>query len=140
MHEKTTYDLAGQVIGCAMTVHRELGPGFAESVYQNALALEMGDAGISFSQFEKLCVFYHGRPVGDFEADMIAGNQDLIIELKAVETMVPAHEVQLVNYLAATRIETGLLLNFGSASLQFKKKFLTYRASNRSPSPPALQS
>ena len=79
MDEKMTYDLAGQVIGCAMTVHRELGPGFAESVYQNALALEMGAAGLAFGQFEQLCVFHPHRPVADFVQDLIAGERGSII-------------------------------------------------------------
>ena len=140
MDGKQTYDLAGRVIGCAMEVHSEFGPGFAESVYQNALALELADAGIEFLQSEKLCVFYRDRPVGDFTADMIAGNRNLVIELKAANTLLPAHEVQLVNYLAATCIEEGLLLNFGSPSLQFKKKFPTYRAPKESTVPPTLQS
>lgn len=115
--------MAGTVIGLAMTVHRELGPGFQESVYQNALALEFSEHGLVSEQFIKLSVFYKGRLIGDFVADMAFG-KELIIELKAVSTILTAHEVQLVNYLKATGINEGLLLNFGAESLQFKKKYL----------------
>ncbi|MFM2298210.1 MAG: hypothetical protein RL117_1917 [Verrucomicrobiota bacterium] len=123
MIEEGSYDLAGTVIGVAMAVHRELGHGFQESVYQNALALEFADRGLAFEQYIKLSVFYKGRLVGDFEADMVFG-KELIIELKAVSAILPVHEVQLVNYLKATGINEGLLLNFGAESLQFKKKYL----------------
>lgn len=129
MSDSSPYDLAGHIIGCAMAVHRELGPGFNERIYQNALAIELCDASISFENFVKLCVFYKEKPVGDFEADMIVDGK-LIVELKAVETLTKAHEAQLVNYLAATKIDEGLLLNFGSQSLQFKKKFRIYQPSS----------
>lgn len=126
MLDESSYDLAGTVIGIAMRVHRELGHGFQESVYQNALALEFAERNLVFEQYIKLSVFYKGRIVGDFEADMAFG-KDLIIELKAVSTIIPAHEVQLVNYLKATGINEGLILNFGAESLQFKKKYLQYK-------------
>ncbi len=126
MLDESSYDLAGTVIGIAMRVHRELGHGFQESVYQNALALEFAERNLAFEQYIKLSVFYKGRIVGDFEADMAFG-KDLIIELKAVSTIIPAHEVQLVNYLKATGINEGLILNFGAESLQFKKKYLQYK-------------
>ena len=128
MKEEGSYDLAGTVIGLAMTVHRELGPGFQESVYQNALALEFSEHGLVSEQFIKLSVFYKGRLVGDFVADMAFG-KELIIELKAVSTILTAHEVQLVNYLKATGINEGFLLNFGAESLQFKKN--TFIASHQ---------
>lgn len=123
MIEEGSYDLAGTVIGVAMAVHRELGHGFQESVYQNAIALEFAELGLAFEQYIKLSVFYKGRLVGDFEADMAFG-KELIIELKAVSAILPVHEVQLVNYLKATGINEGPLLNFGAESLQFKKKYL----------------
>jgi len=126
MLDESSYDLAGTVIGIAMRVHRELGHGFQDSVYQNALALEFAERNLAFEQYIKLSVFYKGRIVGDFEADMAFG-KDLIIELKAVSAIIPAHEVQLVNYLKATGINEGLILNFGAESLQFKKKYLQYK-------------
>ncbi len=122
-----SYDLAGQVIGLAMKVHSTLGPGFLESVYQNALAHELRKAGLKVETEIRLNVFYDDTIVGTFEADMII-NKTLIIENKAVLQLQPAHEVQLVNYLTATRINEGVLLNFGSSSLEFKKKYRKHPA------------
>jgi len=116
------YDLAGEIIGLAMTVHSALGPGFVESVYESALCVELTGAGIQHSRQSPLQVFYKRSVVGEFFCDICIGNL-LIIELKAVQTLLPVHEVQLVNYLSATNIDEGLLLNFGAESLQFKKKF-----------------
>ena len=119
---KTDYDLAGRVIGIAMEVHRTLGPGFVESVYENALLVELAASQLAFESQKTLKVIYKGQCVGDFLADIIVG-MALVVELKAVQSLLPIHEVQLVNYLTATGIEEGVLLNFGSESLQFKKKF-----------------
>jgi len=122
------YDLAGRVIGCAMKVHTTLGPGFLESVYQNALALEIRRIGLTVELERPLQVSYEGQAVGRFLVDMLV-EQELVVENKAVQTLNKAHEVQLVNYLTAIRVEHGLLLNFGAESLQFRKKFRTYRPS-----------
>jgi GxxExxY protein len=120
---KTTIDhLTEKVIGAAMEVHRVLGPGFLEAVYQNALVVELTRLGVAFRQQASLSVSYKGLAVGDFVADLII-EERLILELKAVASLATAHEVQLVNYLTATGCETGLLLNFGAASLQFRRKF-----------------
>ena len=116
------YDLSGQVIGLAMKVHSKLGPGFLESVYQNALALELRHAGIKVEQEKPVSVLYEGEPVGAFMADMLV-DERLIIETKAIQALAKVHEVQLVNYLVATQIDEGLLLNFGAARLELKKKF-----------------
>ena len=118
----TDYDLAGRVIGIAMEVHRTLGPGFVESVYENALLVELAASQLAFESQKALKVIYKGQCVGDFLVDIIV-DMALVIELKAVQSLLPIHEVQLVNYLTATGIEEGVLLNFGSESLQFKKKF-----------------
>ncbi len=115
-------DLTGQVIGLAMKVHRTLGPGFLESVYQKALLYELGKAGFKVESDHLLQVRYENVIVGDFRADLIV-NDELIVELKAVSATVVEHEVQLVNYLNATGKDVGLLINFGSRSLEFKKKF-----------------
>ena len=120
-------DLAGRVIGLAMKVHRVLGPGFLESVYESALCIELQRGGIAFERQKALCVLYEGAVVGDFVSDLVIEGK-LLVELKAVVTLVPVHEVQLVNYLTATGVEDGLLLNFGAASLEFKRKYRTYRA------------
>jgi GxxExxY protein len=119
---KGNYDLAGRVIGAAMEVHRFLGPGFVESVYENALPVELAASQLKFESQKALKVIYKNQCVGDFVADIIV-DKALIIELKSVQSLLPVHEVQLVNYLTATGIEEGVLLNFGSESLQFKKKF-----------------
>jgi GxxExxY protein len=118
--------LTQTVIACAMTVHSRLGPGFLESVYHRALAIELAKHNIPFELEKSVTVFYEGAVVGDFVCDLIIDSK-LLLELKAVQTLTSAHEVQVVNYLAATRFEVGLLINFGANSLQFKRKFRTYQ-------------
>jgi GxxExxY protein len=120
------YDLAGHVIGLAMKVHSKLGPGFLESVYQKALAYELQKAGYRVQLEVPLKVKYEDVIVGEFDADMLV-NDSLVVENKAVLSLAVAHEVQLVNYLTATGLEQGLLLNFGAARLEFKKKYRLYR-------------
>jgi GxxExxY protein len=119
---KSEYDLAGKVIGLAMKIHSTLGAGFLESVYHKALAHELTKAGIRFESEKPLRVFYDGVLVGEFVADFLIENE-LIVELKAVQNLTPAHKVQTVNYLVATGKDVGLLINFGSERLEFKKKF-----------------
>jgi len=119
---KTEYDLPGRVIGLAMKVHSALGAGFLESVYQKALAHELKKSGIQFESEKQLNVSYDGVLVGEFVADLLVADE-LIVELKAVQALAEAHEVQTVNYLVATGKDVGLLINFGSERLQFKKKF-----------------
>jgi GxxExxY protein len=119
--EGKQYDLAGEMIGAAMKVHRALGPGFLETVYANALAYELETQGFAFQREQPLAVTYSGVIVGSYVADLIVGGA-LIVEIKAVLTLAKAHEAQLVNYLTATGIETGLLLNFGAPSLEFKRR------------------
>jgi len=119
-------ELTQKIIGCAMTVHRILGSGFLESVYQNALAHEIRKAGLEVECEKQLKVIYDEVVVGDFYADMIV-NGIILIENKAVQNLIPAHEVQLVNYLTATRIDVGLLLNFSTSKLEFKRKTRVYK-------------
>jgi GxxExxY protein len=116
--------LTKKVIGEAMYVHRVLGPGFLESIYHNALLLRLKKLGLKVESQRPLPVYFDGEMIGDFLADIIV-EDCLILELKAVSALNSAHEVQLVNYLTATKIETGLLLNFGSKSLEFKRKSRT---------------
>jgi GxxExxY protein len=121
-------ELTHQIIGLAMKIHRALGCGFLESVYHNALAHELRQAGLIFETKKALDVFYEDTRVGTFEADLILTHpHSLIIELKAVEALSKAHEAQLVNYPTATRINDGHLLNFGSTKLDYKHKFRQYR-------------
>jgi|SRR5215211_235273 len=116
------YDLCGQVIGASMKVHSTLGPGFLESVYQNALMWELQKLGLTVDLQKPITVRYDGQVVGVFSADLLV-NDSLIVELKANQLLAEAHEVQLVNYLVATGINEGLLLNFGAERLEYKKKF-----------------
>jgi GxxExxY protein len=122
--ETASAELTGRVIGLAMKVHSVLGNGFLESVYQRALAHEFRKAGLRYELEKAIQVHYDDEPVGDFFADFLVENV-LIIELKAVQTLAVVHEVQTVNYLKATSIETGLLLNFGAERLEYRKKFRT---------------
>jgi GxxExxY protein len=119
-------EVTQKIIGCAMTVHSALGPGFLESVYQNALAHELRKTGLEVECEKRLQVTYDGVVVGDFSADMLI-NGIVLIENKAVQALAPAHEVQLVNYLTATGLDIGLLLNFGTTRLEFKRKARIYR-------------
>ena len=103
--------LTHKVIGCAYKVHRILGPGFLEKVYENSLTLELRKTGIDARQQVKLPVWYDGHRVGLYFPDLWIEGQ-LIIELKAIGTIAPEHEMKLVNYLVATGIDNGLLINF----------------------------
>jgi GxxExxY protein len=109
------------VIGAAMEVHRQLGPGFLEAVYQEALSLEFAAQAIPFSPQVELPVYYKGqRLTCTYRADLVCYDS-LIIELKALKALTGVEEAQLLNYLKATRLERGLLLNFGRPSLEFKR-------------------
>lgn len=123
-------ELTERIIGCAMKVHSTLGPGFLESVYQKALAHELRKAGLKVECEKDITVQYDGIVAGDFLADMLVEGR-VMLELKANHALAPAHEVQLVNYLTATGIEIGLLLNFGAERLEFKRKTRTYRPKRR---------
>ena len=118
-------DLTQAIIGCAYTVHNTLGPGFLEKVYENALRIELEKLGLAVKQQEQINVTYNGQVVGEYYADLWV-DERVVIELKAAETVAKRHEVQLVNYLAATGIDCGLLLNFGP-SVQVKRKFREYK-------------
>lgn len=113
-------DLTKRVIGLFYAVHNELGHGFLESVYENSLALALRGAGIAVVQQAPLRVDFLGHTVGEFRADLLVEDR-LIVEIKAVSRLVAAHEVQLVNYLKATGIRVGLLMNFGPHP-QFKRR------------------
>ena len=111
-----------------MAVHRHFGPGYLEEVYKNALMVELDTLGIQAEKEIPIAVNYKGVRVGDYRADIIIENR-LILELKAVVAIHPSHEAQLVNYLNATGIDDGLLLNFGAVSLQHKHKYRVYNPS-----------
>jgi GxxExxY protein len=114
-HEKTAI-----ILKCFYKVYNTLGYGFLEKVYENAIYLELSKNGISCKKQVPIKVFYDGNQVGEYFADVIV-DDEIIIELKAGEGLVEEHECQLINYLKATNIEVGLLLNFGKTP-QFKRK------------------
>jgi GxxExxY protein len=120
-------ELTEKIIGCAMRVHSTLGPGFLESVYQKALTHELNKAALKVERDKPISVHYDGVAVGDFSADLLVEDR-VMLELKANQALAPANEVQLVNYLTATGVEIGLLLNFGAERLEFKRKWRTYRS------------
>ncbi len=122
-HEALTH----AIIGAALRVHGGLGPGFLESVYQHALAHELREAGVAFACGYPLHVRYRGALVGEFVADVFVDGR-VVVENKAVRALTAAHEAQLVNYLAATGVEIGLLLNFGAERLQVRRMSRAYRA------------
>ena len=109
------------IIGAAMEVHRQLGPGFLEAVYQEALAIEFAARGIPFAAQVELAVYYKGQKLTCFyKADFVC-YEGVIVELKALKAITGVEESQLLNYLKATRLERGLLVNFGRSSLEFKR-------------------
>jgi len=119
MHE----NLTGQIIKAFYKVYNELGYGFLERVYEKALALELESMGLRVGRQRPIKVYYLGREVGDYYADLIVKGL-VIIELKCAEAMCEAHEAQLLNYLKATDVEVGLLLNFGPKPA-FRRKIFT---------------
>lgn len=113
-------ELSYQVIGSAMEVHRTLGPGFLESVYQKALAHELSIRQVAFEEQVPLIVRYKEAIVGDFIADFVV-DTCIIFEIKAISTLHPKHEAQTLNYITLTGFRLGLLINFGTQSLQDKR-------------------
>ncbi len=113
-------DLSGAVIGCAFTVLNTLGAGFLEKVYENALAVELRDAGLTVAQQQGAEVVYRGRLVGAYVADLVVEDK-LLVELKAVKALDEMHIAQCVNYLRATGLRLGLVLNFGKPRLEIKR-------------------
>ena len=118
--------LVKTVMACAVNIRKHLGPGYLESVYKNAMLVELEKNGFAYEVEKPINVYYENVLVGEFKADVVVEGS-LILELKAVNSLHVAHELQLVNYLTATGIDNGLLINFGSEELQFKRKFRVYR-------------
>ena len=116
-------DLTEKIIGCAYRVYNTIGSGFLESVYEKCLSIEFEKVGLA-AEFQKpVDVYYVKQNVGCFVADIVV-NGKVIVELKAVRNLTVTHEVQLVNYLAATGIKVGLLINFSSTKVEVKRKML----------------
>lgn len=113
-------ELSFAIIGAAMEVHRVLGPGFLEAVYESALAYELTLRGIHFEPQKHLPVYYKEQLLGEYIADLVIEEQ-IILELKAVSAISPVHEAQAHHYLAATGLKLAIILNFGAESLQQKR-------------------
>jgi GxxExxY protein len=113
-------DLSERILGAAFKVHNTLGVGFLEKVYENALAHELRKEKLAVDQQKVIQVRYDGIVVGDYQADLVVDNR-VLIECKAASNLDPVHDAQLLNYLRATGIRVGLLLNFGRAKLQYRR-------------------
>lgn len=113
-------EITDQIIKAALKVNRTLGSGFMEKVYENALVIELKKLGLNVTQQYPICVHYSGVIIGEFVADLVVENK-VIVELKAVSAIAPIHEAQLVNYLRATGLQVGLVLNYGNR-LTFRRK------------------
>ena len=122
----TIDQLITEIIECAKRIRRQLGPGFLEKVYKNAMVVELRKLNLNFETEKLIQVLYDGIVVGEYRTDIIVEGK-LILELKATQDLSIANEVQLVNYLTSTQIDDGLLINFGSDKLQFKRKYRIYR-------------
>lgn len=116
-------ELTGRIIKSYYKVYNTLGHGFIESIYHNAMIVELVADGLQVETKQPIAVFYEGRVVGTFETDLVVEGR-VIIELKAKQRLIEAHEAQLINYLRATEIEIGLLFNFGK-SPEFRRKYFS---------------
>jgi GxxExxY protein len=105
-------EITDRILKCFYDVYNELGDGFLESVYEKALSIALKNEGLVFERQKGIPVYFRGIVVGDFTADIVVENK-IILELKAIQRLDKVHEAQLINYLKATRIEIGFLLNFG---------------------------
>ena len=122
----TADQLITEIIECAKRIRRQLGLGFLEKVYKNAMVVELRKLKLNFETEKLIQVLYDGIVVGEYRTDIIVEGK-FILELKATQDLSIANEVQLVNYLTSTQIDDGLLINFGSDKLLFKRKYRIYR-------------
>ena len=113
-------ELTGKIIGCAMEVHRILGNGFQEVIYQRALEIEMASQGLEFSREHEMDILYKGEHIGTRRVDFFV-EEKVMVEIKAVIQLEDVHLAQAINYLEAYGLDIGLLINFGAKSLQFKR-------------------
>ncbi|HMA65775.1 MAG TPA: GxxExxY protein [Chitinispirillaceae bacterium] len=122
MNNSPVNDLTHKIIGCAMAVHSSIGNGFQEAIYQRALAIEMKCQGISFEREMEMPIFYRDYQIGTRRVDFYVANA-VMVEIKAVEKLEDVHKAQAINYCEAYNIADGLLINFGSKSLEFKRVY-----------------
>ena len=110
------------IIGCALNVHKILGCGFQELIYQRALAIEFKDAGISFAREFTMLIHYKGEIIGERRVDFFVEDQ-VMVELKAISAIEPVHKTQAINYLEAYNIKYGLLINFGTPKMEYHRVY-----------------
>jgi len=122
MEKKIDDELTYKIIGCAMKVHNTLGNGFQEVIYQRCLAIELDKKGICYQREKEMPIYYEGFEVGTRRADFIV-EEIVMVELKAIVSLEDVHLAQALNYLTAYQIEKGLLINFGSTSVEVKRLF-----------------
>jgi len=113
-------DLTGKVLGAFFQIHKEMGFGFSEKVYESALEVLLKEPGMDPERQKEIFVYYHGKVVGEYKADIIV-NKVVLLEIKSVEKLIDAHDAQSLNYLKSTEFEVGLLLNFGRQA-EFHRK------------------
>ena len=131
-------ELTRRIIGCAMEVHKALGAGFAEVVYQRSLAIELRREDIRFEAEVYLPLYYRGESVGSRRVDFLVEGM-VLVELKATTELTPLHHAQLINYLNAYQLEVGLLINFGEPSLRFNRFVKTLATATLPPQIPHPQ-
>ena len=119
MPELIEGEVTYEVIGAAMEVHRVLGPGFLETIYQRGLELELRQRHVPFEAQRRIALSYKGLPVGDHVLDLVVAGK-VVVELKAVKEMNEQHRAQLISYLKAAQLPVGLLINFATTSLEHK--------------------
>ncbi len=122
-------DVTQQIVDAFYAVYNSLGYGFLERVYENSMAIELRARGLKAQQQAPIQVYYRGEVVGEYFADLLIEDK-IIVELKAVASLLPIHEAQLLNYLKATPFEVGLLLNFGPLATKKRKIFDNARKPN----------
>ena len=114
--------LTHKIIGCAMQVHRTLGNGFQEVIYQRALAIELAYEGLEFVREQEMEIFYRDKQIGTRRVDFLVEGR-VMVEIKAKEQLLPVHKAQAINYLEVYDLAHGLLINFGAVSLDFKRVY-----------------
>lgn len=119
-------ELSGEVISCALDVHRELGPGLVEKAYRNALRIALADAGLGYVGESRIAVRNRGADVGTHQLDLLI-NGELIVELKAVKCLTEIHYAQLRSYLRAANLRVGLLFNFNAPKLEVRRLVNRYQ-------------
>ncbi|MFA5794581.1 MAG: GxxExxY protein [Candidatus Brocadiia bacterium] len=119
-HEIVYKELSYQIISAALEVHNGLGAGFLEKVYENALAIKLRKSGLKAEQQDAVKVKFEGEVVGKYFADILVDDK-VILELKCVKEIVPVHEAQVLNYLKATNLKLGIIINFNNPKLEYKR-------------------